>query len=164
MACIACHMISLCGDNRNSFLPNSRTRSSTSKIKLWNATVAVCPQASFPPACSQALPGLTSLFEVARLRLGASEKHPPQIVYVMLFGLGLGGSLLAGFGMAAATARSWIHMLIFAATLTVTLYTVTDMEYPRLGLIRIENFDHFLVDAHQQMQPRDGMGTIGSAR
>jgi hypothetical protein len=98
------------------------------------------------------------------LRLGASEKHPPQIVYVMLFGLGLGGSLLAGFGMAAATARSWIHMLIFASTLTVTLYTVTDMEYPRLGLIRIENFDHFLVDAHQQMQPQDGMGTIGSAR
>jgi hypothetical protein len=55
-------------------------------------------------------------------------------------------------------------MLIFAATLTVTLYAVTDMEYPRLGLIRIENFDHFLVDAHQQMQPRDGMGSIGSAR
>ena len=75
------------------------------KNKVWNATVAACPQASFRPACSQALPGLTSLFEVARLRLGASEKHPPQIVYVMLFGLGLGGSLLAGFGMAAATAR-----------------------------------------------------------
>ena len=38
--------------------------------------------------------------------------------------------------MAAAKSRSWIHMLIFAATLTVTLYTLTDMEYPRLGLIR----------------------------
>ena len=25
--CIACHMISLCGDIRNSFLPNSRTKS-----------------------------------------------------------------------------------------------------------------------------------------
>ena len=143
-------------------LPNSRTRSSTSKTKFGTRRPKL-PTGSFRPACSQALPGLTGLFEVARLRLGASEKHPPQIVYVMLFGLGLGGSLLAGFGMAAATARSWIHMLIFAATLTVTLYTVTDMEYPRLGLIRIENFDHFLVDAHQQMQPRDGMATIGSA-
>ena len=146
------------------FSPEQQDKIVDLKNKLWNATAAVCPQASFRPACSQALPGLTSLFEVARSRLGASEKHPPQIVYVMLFGLGLGGSLLAGFGMAAATARSWIHMLIFAATLTVTLYTVTDMEYPRLGLIRIENFDHFLVDAHQQMQPRDGIGTIGSAR
>jgi hypothetical protein len=30
-------------------------------------------------------------------------------------------------------------MAIFAVTLTVTLYAVTDMEYPRLGLIRIED-------------------------
>src|SRR6202040_2783371 len=104
---------------------------------------------------------LSNLFEVARLRAGASEKHPPEIIYAMLFGLGLGGSLLAGFGMAAAKMRSWIHMVVFAATLTVTLYAVTDMEYPRLGLIRVENFDHFLVDARQQMQPRDSVGTVG---
>jgi hypothetical protein len=134
------------------------------KNRLWDATVAACPQASFRPACAQAVPALANLFEVARLRLGASEKHPPQVVYVMLFGLGLGGSLLAGFGMAAATARSWIHMLIFAGTLTVALYLVTDMEYPRLGLIRLENFDHFLVEAHQQMQPRDSLATVGYGR
>ena len=54
--------------------------------------------------------------------------------------------------MAAASARSWIHMVVFAGTLTMTLYTVTDMEYPRLGLIRIEDFDHFLVDTYEQMR------------
>jgi len=131
------------------------------KNKLWNAAVEACPQSNFRPACAQALPALANVFEVARLRLGAAEKHPPQVVYVMLFGLGLGGSLLAGFGMAAARSRSWIHMLIFAATLTVTLYTLTDMEYPRLGLIRIENFDHFLADAHAQMQAQDSSATVG---
>jgi hypothetical protein len=146
------------------FSPEQQDKIVDLKNKVWDAMVAACPQASFRPACAQAVPALASLFEVARLRLGASEKHPPQIVYVMLFGLGLGGSLLAGFGMAAATARSWIHMLIFAATLTVTLYVVTDMEYPRLGLIRVENFDHFLVDARRQMQARDSGGTVGSGR
>jgi hypothetical protein len=54
--------------------------------------------------------------------------------------LGLACSLLAGFGMAVGTARSWIHMVSFALTLAVALYIVTDMEYPRLGLIRIEAF------------------------
>ncbi|HVI13630.1 MAG TPA: hypothetical protein VM822_12225, partial [Pseudolabrys sp.] len=135
------------------------------KNELWNAAVGACPQSSFRPACGQALPVLANLFEVARLRLGAAEKHPPQIIYVILFGLGLGGSLLAGFGMAAAKSRSWIHMLIFATTLTVALYTLTDMEYPRLGLIRIENFDHFLVDAHQQIQTQDSAwATLGYGR
>jgi len=46
--------------------------------------------------------------------------------------------------------RSWIHMLIFAGTLTITLYVVTNMEFPRLGLVRIEDFDHFLIEVHGQ--------------
>src|SRR6201997_1193364 len=122
------------------------------KNQLWDAAVAACPQPNYRPACGLSLPALNSLFEVARQRAGAAEKHPPQIIYVMLFGLGLGCSLLDAFGMAASAGRSWIHMLIFAGTLTVALYVVTDMEYPRLGLIRIENFDHFLADAYNQMR------------
>jgi hypothetical protein len=121
------------------------------KKDLWDTAVATCPRADFQPACSLALPALNSLFEVARLRAGASEKHPPQIIYVMLFGLGLGCSTLAGFGMAGA-ARSGVHMALFAGTLTLALYIVTDMEYPRLGLISIEGFDHFLADALDQMR------------
>jgi len=42
--------------------------------------------------------------------------------------------------------------VLFAGTLTIALYIVTDMEYPRLGLIRIEAFDHFLTDVYEQMQ------------
>jgi hypothetical protein len=122
------------------------------KNQLWDAAVAACPQPNYRPACALSLPALNSLFEVARQRAGAAEKHPPQIIYFMLFGLGLGCSLLAGFGMAASAGPSWIHMVIFAGSLTVALYTVTDMEYPRLGLIRIESFDHFLSDAYDQMR------------
>ena len=122
------------------------------KDRLWDAAVAACPQPGFRPACGLSLPALNTLFELARLRAGAAEKHPPEIIYFMLFGLGLGCSLLVGFGMAANAGRSSIHMVLFAATLTVALYIVTDMEYPRLGLIRIESFDHFLTDAYAQMR------------
>lgn len=41
-----------------------------------------------------------------------------------------------------------MHIVIFAATLAITLYIVTDIEFPRLGLIRIEEFDHFLTDVY----------------
>jgi hypothetical protein len=71
---------------------------------------------------------------------------------VIRFGLGLGYSLIAGFGMAASAGHSWIHMVLFAGTLTIALYVVTDLEYPRLGLIRIEAFDHFFKDAYDQMR------------
>ena len=71
---------------------------------------------------------------------------------MLLFGLGLGASLLAGFGMAPAKERSWIHMVVFSASLAITLYVITDIEFPRLGLIHIESFDHFLADAFAQMR------------
>src|SRR3954452_12901396 len=122
------------------------------KNQLWDATVAACPPSNYRPACGLSVPALNSLFEVARLRAGAAEKHPPQIIYFMLFGLGLGCSLLAGFGMAASAGHSWMHKVLFAGTLSVALYILTDMEYPRLGLIRIENFDHFLADVYDQMR------------
>lgn len=137
---------------REEFSPEQQAKIHELRARLWDSVVAACPPTGFQPACPQAFPALAGLFEVARLRAAASEKHPPQIIYIMLFGLGLGGSLLAGFGMAAATARSWIHMGIFACTLTITLYAVTDMEFPRPGLIRIESFDRFLVEAYEQMR------------
>ena len=43
-------------------------------------------------------------------------------------------------------------MVLFAGTLTIALYVVTDLEYPRLGLIRIKAFDHFFKDAYDQMR------------
>jgi hypothetical protein len=122
------------------------------KTALWDAAVSACPTSSYSAACSLALQGLGNLFDVARLRLGAAEKHPPRIVYVMLFGLGLGSSLLAGFSMASAKTRSVLHMAAFAGALAFTLYVITELEFPRLGLIRIEDFDRFLIDVYQQMQ------------
>ena len=131
--------------------PEQQVKIGQAKSKLWDAAIAACPQSGYRVACSLVLPTLSNAFEVARLRAAADERHPPQIIYIMLFGLGLGGSLLAGFGMAAAAARSWIHMVIFAAALAITLYVVTDMEFPRLGLIRLDSFDHFLINAYDAM-------------
>jgi hypothetical protein len=48
--------------------------------------------------------------------------------------------------------RSWVHMVVFAGALSVALYAVADMEFPRLGLVRVESSDHFLVDAYDEMR------------
>jgi hypothetical protein len=79
------------------FSPEQQDKVIALKNNLWDAAIAACPQTAFRPACSLSLPALSQLVRSRRLRAGASEKHPPQIVYIMLFGLGLGGSLLAGF-------------------------------------------------------------------
>ena len=59
---------------------------------------------------------------------------------------------LLGYGMAASTTRSWIHMVGFAAMMTLAIYVTLDMEFPRLGLIRIDAFDQVLVDLRESMR------------
>ena len=148
----ASHGFSPWRDAQEIWSPEQNDKIEALKAAVWDAAVAACPSTTFRPACLPALTSLNTVFEVGRLRLGALERHPPRIIYVMLFGLALGGSLLAGFGMAAATVRSWVHMITFAGALAVALYVVADMEFPRLGLVRVESADHFLVDAYDHMR------------
>jgi hypothetical protein len=70
----------------------------------------------------------------------------------MLFGLALASALLAGYGMAGAKARSWLHMLGFAAAMAVSVYVILDLEFPRLGLIRVDAFDQALVELRESMK------------
>lgn len=112
--------------------------------EIWKEAVAACGRMPTTAPCTLILPALSEEAEAARQRAGANERHPPRIIYVMLFALGLGGSLLAGFGMAASKRRSTVHMVTFAAALAVTLYIITDIEFPRQGLITVAHFDKFM--------------------
>ena len=69
----------------------------------------------------------------------------------MLYALALASSLLAGYGMAAGKSRSWLHMVAFALVMAVSIYVILDLEYPRVGIIRVTSFDEVL------RQLREGM-------
>jgi len=85
------------------------------------------------------------------LAIVAMQTHQPAIILIMLALLMLACSLLAGFGMAVGTARSWLHIVCFAAVLTIAFYVILDLEYPRVGLIRIDWMDRVLEDVRRGM-------------
>lgn len=70
----------------------------------------------------------------------------------MLFVLCGIGALFAGYGMASRGPRNWLHAVFFVATLTMTLYVIVDLEFPRLGLIRVDAFDEILQDVRSGMR------------
>jgi hypothetical protein len=73
-------------------------------------------------------------------------------VFGLLFVFALAAALLAGAAMAAAKSRHWMHSAIFAFALAGSVYVIIDMEYPRVGLIRVDAFDQVLVDLRQGMK------------
>src|SRR6266498_4186145 len=59
------------------------------------------------------LPSVNSMIDITTTRTMAARIHPPAIIYGLLFAVGLGCSLLAGYRMAENKYRSWIHILGF---------------------------------------------------
>jgi hypothetical protein len=46
--------------------------------------------------------------------------------------------------MAKRRSRSWVHIVIYALAITITIYAVIDLDYPRSGSIRLEAADNAL--------------------
>ncbi len=119
---------------------------------IWTNAVAASQQTNTTTASILLLPALNQMIDITTTRSVAAQTHPPTIIFAMLGVLALACSLLAGFGMAGRKMRSWTHMLSFAAILTFSVYVILDLEYPRLGFIRVSSADQVLVDLRQSVK------------
>ena len=120
--------------------------------KIWSEAVAATSRQSSAAVTSLVLGSLNSMIDDTTTRLVALENHPPVEIYMALGALVLASSLLAGFAMAKSGRRNWTHMLIFAGAVAFAVYLILDLDYPRLGLIRIDSADHILVDLRNSMK------------
>ncbi len=120
--------------------------------RIWTRAVQASRESPVPQAPQILLPALNSMFDIVTTRTAATQMHPPRVIYGMLAGLALLCSLLAGYGMGAVDRRGWLHIVCFAGILALTVYVIVDLEYPRLGLIRVDAFDQLLVDVRNGMR------------
>lgn len=119
---------------------------------IWAKAVSACkrPEAS-PQAAMLLLPALNEMIDITATRETATRNHPPIAVFMLLCGASLMGALLVGYGTSPNKTRGWFHTLIFALILSLTVYVIADLEFPRLGLIRIDAADEMLANLRKGM-------------
>jgi hypothetical protein len=114
--------------------------------EIWSKAVSACQR---PEAATQAaillLPALNAMIDITMTRAVAMQNHPPRVIFFLLAALSLVSALLAGYVM-CSTVRSWFYMLLFTATMSATFFVILDLEYPRFGLIRVDEADKALVE------------------
>jgi hypothetical protein len=121
--------------------------------EIWSQAWTACRRPEAPPqAAVLLLPALNDMIDITMTRETATRNHPPAVVFLLLGGLCLLGALLVGYSTSPDKSRSWFHPVIFAAALSVTVYVIVDVEYPRLGLIRVDTADQVLIDVRKSMQ------------
>jgi hypothetical protein len=139
-------------------LPNMTTariemaNSKRIQAEIWTEAVAATQASGAHPAAGWLLlPALNDMIDITTTRTMALQMHPPRIIYALLFSLGLICALLAGYRMSNGAHRSWLHILGFTVITMIIVYVMLDAEYPRYGLIRLENADQALVDVRAVM-------------
>ena len=121
--------------------------------EIWEKAVAASRRAEVsPPAATFLLGALNMMIDITTTRAVAIQTHPPLVIFYLLGGLCLVGALLVGQGTAASKARSWFYPMVFAAILSSAIYVIVDIEYPRLGFVRVEGADQILTDLRKSMQ------------
>ena len=120
--------------------------------QIWTLALQAIEHASSPPVAAQILPSLNSMFDIVTTRTAATQMHPPTAVWIMLGGLTLVCSFLVGYDLGGNVRRNWLHLLTFAVLFSLTLYVIIDMEYPRVGLIRVTAMDQVLQNVRESMR------------
>jgi hypothetical protein len=120
--------------------------------KIWSLAIT---SSGSPGAATDAakllLPALNAMIDITTTRVVATQTHPPAIIFYLLYLMSLLSALLAGYGMSASKTRNFLHMVVFAAIVSITVYTILDIEYPRKGIIRINAVDKVLIDLRESM-------------
>jgi hypothetical protein len=119
--------------------------------QIWRQAIAATRLPGGAEGGRLLLPALNEMIDITTTRAMAMQMHPPLIVFAMLFGLSLASGFLAGYGLARAKRRNWLHAVGFALLISVVVYVILDLEFPRLGLFRVDSFDQALIDLRSTM-------------
>ncbi|MGE4183289.1 MAG: DUF4239 domain-containing protein [Limisphaerales bacterium] len=119
---------------------------------LWAAALEALGTEAGQRVVTPVVNALNEMFDVATARTVAATNHPPAVIFGMIAVVSLVSAVLAGYGMAGSKKRSLLHMLGFSLVLAMTVYVILDLEYPRLGVIRIDAADRVLHDTRARME------------
>jgi len=120
--------------------------------QIWSTGVAASQRTGTTAASMLFLPALNQMIDITTTRTVALQTHPPAIIYVMLIALALACSFMAGYGMSDEKKHSLIQIVGFALIMTFAVYVILDLEYPRVGFIRITAVDQVLRDVRSSMR------------
>lgn len=125
-------------------------RSNTLQSQIWTDSVQAAQGSQ--AATMLLLPALNAMIDITTTRTAATLMHPHPVIPVMMFIFALGCAMLVGYSMSTAKRFNWLHTLAFVLITSGTVYIIMDLEYPRMGLLRVSSFDQVLVDLRATMK------------
>jgi hypothetical protein len=122
-------------------LPASITRAQDA---MWASAVSACLTSRGEPARVLLLPSLNDMFGAVDRERMMRHIHPPTLVFAMLGLTELAAAVFAGYALANTPTRNWTYIVGIATAISLATYVIIELEFPRLGWVRIDDMDREL--------------------
>jgi hypothetical protein len=127
-------------------------RASEIQQRIWSQSLIASQADPTREAGRLLLPALNDTADVTTSRTIALEHHLPAFVFYLLITVALLTALLAGYAMSKRQRRSWLHTLLYAVIISITVYAIFDFDNPRYGLIRADAADKALLQLRDSIR------------
>lgn len=136
-------------------LPSAREEQAKAQrlqTQIWSESVAASRAPEYQSARMLLLPALNEMIDLVATRTVAILSHPPKLIFIALAVLALACSGLIGSKCGTTRQPGFFYILSFAAVISLILYLILDLEYPRIGLIRLDQANKILLETRNSMQ------------
>lgn len=124
----------------------------TLQNEIWLQGVADCAETPTIVASTLFLPALNLMIDLTTTATMMAKNHLPWVIRLLLVFSPLICALLGGMESAPRTRRVWMPTIAFAVTLSLTVYVILDLDYPRVGLIRVDPVQQAMVELRTSME------------
>jgi len=119
--------------------------------QIWKMVVTASKEDPHQSLIQLVVPAINQMFDAFHTGIDISRLHPPPIVFLLLVGLAALGGFLIGYNTAETKTQHPVHVLCYVLLTAFIIYLIMNLEFPRVGFIRMNSFDQMLVDVRKDM-------------
>lgn len=105
--------------------------------RLWTAAIEGVTQN--PGVTNAVLPPINDVIDLLAVRNASARRHLPPLVMGLLFASALAAMGSVGYGLGLTKNRHRLAAAALCMLISVSLWTTIDLDFPRIGLIQINN-------------------------
>lgn len=105
--------------------------------RMWRSALAATQGNA--PLMTVVLPPVNEVIDLHATHLAMARRHLPVPIMAVLLGTAAIGIGLIGFGNGRAGRRFSVLDGVYGAVLAVALWMTIDLDYPGIGIIRVNN-------------------------
>lgn len=119
---------------------------------IWSKAVSASSGTENSSMRMLLLPALNEMIDIVTTRTVAIMAHPPLLIFASLVLISIACGGMIGYRASISEYSARFYEITFALVMSFTLYLILDIEYPRFGLVRLDDVNQLLFDLANAMK------------